>query len=81
MTQILEEFDIERPCGLTKEANAQLLVNKMPRPVLMRLLNEAVLPPAPEGESETCDDKAAEAAEEVDAATSRGVLVPRRKRM
>ena len=65
INHIMNQFGIDRPPGLTKEAKAQLLVNKMPRPELMKLLNEAELPPpAPEGKSETCDDKAAEAAEE-----------------
>ena len=53
MNQILEQFAIQRPRGLTCKAKAKLIVEQVPRLELMKLLNEATLPPppAPDGEA------------------------------
>ena len=45
MDQVLKQFGIERPRGLTNKGKAKLLVNMVPREELMKLLNEAALPP------------------------------------
>ena len=49
MDQVLKQFGIERPRGLTCKAKAKLIVNQVPREELMKLLNEATLPPSRDG--------------------------------
>ena len=51
MTAVLDQFKIKRPRGLANKGKAKLIVNQVPREGLMKLLNEATLPPSRDGEA------------------------------